>query len=713
MIGLDVVAAPQQSSLKAAGFPHISKMPRKIVRSSDHEGVMRVRQEYQNAWEADENEWSVCLHAWKMYGGWPGEQWTEEALRYKEKHNMRAAQYNIIKPRVQIFHGSLVADEYDFKYVPIDRQRTSAIEALEAAYYADKEECNLSHHYSIFLHDGCVHLGILEMVVTTEYDPRGNIAFRARDPGRIKFDPYWTTQFDEDCMKAWKYGHMTARQIKARWPNLPSSPRLDAELMRLKKAGMKWDELTLDSHGQVFPSLENAFHVVEAHWIEEIRMTRIIARGADGRWIPFPATKDTEILEEYAQQIGVSDWQDGAQEVPYTDKVHWQAVICPDLFPAQFIEYGKPEVQIKRLPFFQFTWARDYAGRNQGLALALADAQIDLNYSISKKQDILATQAGGAIMYNRRVLPDESEQQDFERNHNDVGRAFGIDGDVKGFMGHVASDRVSPDVQEQTQQAFSLADSVVNVTPAMQAEAPSGEPASLYAMKLRQSRVGQRTVDDRVKYVRAQMALAYYEQAKITYAGAERWFTSHDGTKQGIFNAVLPDGQVLNKIDAIPRCSVSISEAAGNLSAQMRDREELAAVIKAMPPDGYREHFAILMDKLLATTNVGQVTQDEIAQATSLERIKARISSIAEISTAIANKTQGDVMTMQLQHQLDQMMQAQQQAQQPQGETPMAISPPDQGGGVPSAEGFAQEPSRPEDSAPMQVTEDSGQDIQG
>jgi hypothetical protein len=671
------------SSLKDVGFPHISSMPRRLVKSSDYEEVRRIRQEYQNAWTADEQDWSLCLQSWKMYFGWPGEHWTEDALKYKYKHKMRAAQYNIIKPRLQIFHGSLVADEYDFKYVPIDRKRTSAIESLENAYYIDAEECNYDYNYSLFLHDGCVHVGVMEIVVTNEYDPRGNIAFRARDPGRIKFDPYWTSQFDSDCMKAWKFGHMTARQIMDKWPGLPMSAKLDEELKRLKRSGMDWKERGPDDYTEAFPTIEHAFHVVEAHWIDEVNMTRIIARGQDGKWIPFPVTDDVEMLEAFAQKIGVEDWKDGAQEVPYKDRIHKQAVICPDLFPHNFIDNGKPEVQVKRLPFFQFTWSRDYNGRNMGVAAALTDPQLDLNYSMSKKQDLIATKAGGALVYNKRAFPDESEQLDFEANHNDVGRSFGIDGEVNNFMSHVSSDGVTRDVDSQAAQAFDMADRVVNVTPAMQSQSETGgEPASLYAMKLKQSKIGQRTVDDRVKYCREQMALAYYEQAKITYAGAERVFTSKDGKKEAVFNAVLPDGSVLNKIDTIPRCSVSIQEAAGNLSAQMRDRQEIAAVLSSLP-EGYREHTAILIDRITKTTALGQVVKDDIEDATMIERMKARVASMAEISNAIAADKNATVMALQLQPRIEALMQQMEQQQmQKAGGAPaeMAITPPEQQG---------------------------------
>ena len=665
-------------TLKDVGFPHISKMPRMLVKSSDFEEVRRIRMEYQRAWEADYKEYIELVHNWKMYFGWPGEQWDEDALKYKEEHGQRAAQYNFIKPKVNIFHGSLLADEYDFKYTPIDRKRTTAIKALEDAYYCDKEECNYDNNYGLALLDGIIHVGVLEQVVTTQHDPRGNIGFVRRDPGRVKFDPYWTTDNDYDCLKDWKHGHATAPMLQGMYKNLPSSPKFDEEIKRLKEMGMQWDERTMDDMMVPFPTFQHAFHIIEAHWLEEINKKRIIARGSDGKWVPFPVTDDNELLEMFAQRIGVTDWQDGAQVVPYKDRIHWQATICWDLFPNKFIEYGKPEVQPNRLPHYQFTCSRDLAGRNMGLVAPLNDPQLDANYGRSKVQTYLSQALGGSTIYNKQRLPSETDREDFEKNHNDPERSFAIDGPTEGFMNHTSDAQISPALMQETAQAFDNSNHVVSVTAAMEAMTQaSGEPASLFAMKLRQSKTGQRTVDDRVKYLREQMAVGYFYQSQITYAGAERHFTSKDGKKDAMFNVVLPDGSILNKIDAIPRCSVSIEEAPNNLTRQLRDRSEIAAVMEAAPPE-YREHLAILIDKLIKTTDLSQPVKEEVEEATQREIAKAKLFSLLEIKQALAEMKGAELALIQTQAQIDATLK--QMGQAPGGQDPgleEAVSAPD------------------------------------
>lgn len=696
------------TTIKTVGFPRISGLSR-MQASSGYEGVRKHYQEYQNAWQADQESYYQLVEDWRMYFGWPGEQWSKEALKYKADNKQRAAQYNMIRPKVNLFHGSIIADEYQFKYVPIDRKRTSAIKAMEDAYYIDQEEMRYERHYNNAVLDGCVNLGILEVVVSVDKNPLGNIGFVRRDPTQIVFDPAWISDDDDDCKKAWKWGRLTAEQIEATWPDLPQSSKLDEELRRIKRIGQNWQERSMGDIPDPTTPMMNTFFVVQCHWIETVNSKRIIARGADGRWVPFPVTEDNELLEIFAERVGVQDWQNGAQVVPYTDNIHKMSVICPELFPTEVMTQGKPEVQIQRLPFLQFTCSRDLSGRNMGMVGPLKDPQLDINYSRSKILDLLATQQGGAILYDKNRMPDESDQQDWERNHNDTTRAFGVNGPVDGFMSHVSNSNVSGELMRELGQAFEVSDKVINVPAAMQAQTESaGEPASLFAMKLRQAKIGTRTVDDRVKDFRMKMALAYFMQARISYAGAERVMSSLDGKREAAFNVVLPDGSILNRIDIVPRCSVSIEEAAGNMSRQIRDREELSAVMKSLPPT-YAEHAAITIGRLFQTTTVDEDTKSDLEEATEIERIKARIMSLSQIAATLAQQKNAELAVLSFQQKIDQLV-AQlsnsvggaQPGPGAGGELPLAISKPEEEAAPDVTRGQPRQGPTPGESAPQQ-----------
>jgi hypothetical protein len=656
-------------------------LPPTKERSRDFEEIRKIQSEYTNAWEAHRWEKQALFDAWRYYFGANGEQWEEDAIKYKQENDQRITQYNIIKQKVKVFAGMLIADEYDFKYDPINGTRNSGIEALENAYYCDKETCHYDNAYQKVIEDGCVHLGIMEIGVTKEFDPRGNICFKRAVPGRWVIDPYWKTDDDRDCMRAWKQGHMTIKQIEETFKHLPSSPRFDTERQRLKKVGMDWTTPDINEYNYPYPLFRNAYHVIESHWVEKVNKKRIIAKDMHGQWVPFPVTEDVEALEIFAQKNGVRDWKEGEAElVPYEDKIHRSSIICPELWPQDVLEKGKPEIQVKGLPIIQFTLQRDISGRNSGMVQDLMDPQKDINFSQSKIAEFLANGLGGGAIYDKNRMPDESDQEDFEKNHNDIRRAWPIEGSVQNFMQRISDHQVNPELVRKTAEPFEYADRISGVSGAMQSQTEgSNEPASLYAMKLKVNKIGTLTVDKRVKTVRERMAECYFWQAQISYAGVERKFTSKDGKRVAILNEDMGGGYTKNDVTELPRSSVTISESENNLTKQMRDRADIAAVLESTPPE-YREVIAIAIGELFKTTSLPEEQKEQIIGATMLEQIKAKLAGIAEIKNSDAMGKQAEVMSLQADAQIEQIMKMLQQSQQPAAEAPQQITQQPQAG---------------------------------
>lgn len=636
---------PLKSNLYNKGTaPFVARMPRQFTASSDFELIQKINSEYSNAWEAHRKSTERMFQAWKMYFGADGEQWDEDARKYKEERDQRIAQYNIIKQKVRTLTGMLIADEYDFKYNPVNGERNSGVEALENAYYCDKEVCDFESAYNKVIEDGVVHKGILEIGVTTDHDYRGNICFKRAIPGRWVVDPYWKTDDDCDCLKAWKHGNMTIQQLMRVFKNLPSSERFDAELQRIEKSGMDWTSPEINEYNYAYPLFRNAFHVVEYHWVEKIKKKRIVAKNLLGDWISFPTTNDNALLEKFALENGVVDWKEGnAFIAPYDDKIHYSAIICPELWPNKLLERGKPEIQVKGLPIIQFSLQRDIAGRDSGVVMDLVDVQRDLNYSQSKIQEILANALGGGTVYNKDALPDESDQEDFEKHHNDPTRAWGINGNPSNFSQHLSDHQINQELIRKTGEAFDYADRISPVSAAMQSETQgSSEPASLFAMKLKVNKIGTLLIDKRVKRLRQRMAEAYFYQAQITYSGAERKFSSKDGKRDAVLNEDLGCGYKKNDVTQLPRIKVTISESENNLTKQMRDRTDIAAILQSTPPE-YREVIAIQINELIKTTSIQQDKKGELQEALLLERLKARLATIAEIKNNDAVGAQAEL----------------------------------------------------------------------
>ena len=663
--------------------PSIGDAPRTAM-SSDFELLKNVRSRYNNAWHANEWEFSQIIENWKFYFGAEGEQWDEEAIRYKTERHMRVSQYNIIRDKVRTMTGMLASDEYDGRYDPITGVRNSGIEAIEFAYETDKELMSYADAYWQVILDGLIHVGIMGIKVSTEKDPRGNIAFVREIPGRWVTDPDWTSNSIYDCNVAWKQGHMTAEQIFDENPDMEMTPQLRTALSKTKQIPRDWSKPDMNTYSQPNPVVRDMYHVIEEHTIEIVKENRLVGRRPDGAWIPFPLSKDNAQLEIFAMTNGITDWQDSVKVVPYEDRIAHLTRICPALSPNKPIAYGKPNIQVKSVPIVTFSFDKDITGRNIGMVSDLLDPQKDLNYAKSKRQELLASAQGGAGVYNRQTIPEDSDRADFESNHNDATRMFGIDGDPKSFMQRIADGSYNPELIRESEEPFSIVDRISGVSAAMSSRTQgSNEPASLFAMKLKVNKVGTLALDKRIKMMRMWEYQSYFLQAQITYEGPERCFTSIDGKKKAILNERLGDGTIKNKIDELPLCSVSITEAEGNLSRQLRDRSEISAMLQAIPKE-YREPVAIMVDEAFKTMSLSAEKKEVVNQAMKLEILKARVSSMTEIKQMLAagkgaeaQGTQADLTNQQLEQQLMQMQMQPAMPQEPQEpETPEMISKP-------------------------------------
>jgi hypothetical protein len=658
---------------------NINSLPKEYL-SSDAELVIRLYNEYQSAWQANKEEYASIIENWKMYFGKIGEQWDESARKYKNARHMRTAQYNIIRSKVRTYAGMLIGDQYDGRFDPVDNRRTTGIEALQFMYDCDKELLDFNHEFRMTILDGCIHVGVMEVIVTDKKDPRGNVGFRRAQPGRWVFQPHWETMDETDIRVAYKQGHMTIPEMMRTFKNLPSSPFLEAELKQLRQMGYQWDEPRIDEYGEPFPIRIGSYHVIEAHWIEEVRKKRIVAMNEQGNWVAFPVTESNDALNAFAEEQGITDWQNGAKLTSYSEKVHHQATICPTLFPHVMIQSGKPEVQVKSIPVIVFSYDKDIAGRHLGMVNDLIDIQLDINYGKSKIQEMLSSATGGATVYNKNMMNSDAEQKDWEANHNDPTRSFGVNGDPKNLFTYVSNHQVNPELIRQTSESFDLADRISQVSAAMNSQTQSSsEPASLYEAKLRVNKIGTLTVDENVKRVRRRMYECYYYQAPLTYGPnsnyQERNFTSRDGSKSVTINEDLGNGMMRNKIDDIPRVSITISEAPGNLTRQLREASELGALLKVLPKE-YREPFAIAISGVASAAALPDDKKQAMSEALKIEIVKARIASMREISNELAATEKGNADQLQLKMQIQQLLsQAQQSPVAPQLEEDLSRNP--------------------------------------
>ncbi|MFW6145401.1 MAG: hypothetical protein ACOC4Y_01240 [bacterium] len=637
----------------------ISKLNRKIL-GTGYERLKSYEREFRSAWEANQRNWEQMWVAKKMMFAAPGEQWDQEVYNKKSAMGLRCAQYNIIGPKVHTATGAILADQYDFKYLPIDLNNNSCTKAIEDSYYDDKNICGFEAVYQQVIQDGVIHAGDMEIVVDNKYDPRGNIRFRRVMPGRLVWDPYWINDdTGESANIAFKWGVFDLPTIFRMNGDLPNTPEVSAAIQRIQQSGMSWEKWK--SQQKTIPEVHqpDLYMVIERFWMEDVKTERLFGLTQDGKWLPFPITKDESQLDMFAYKHGITDWTDGVKKMPYTDRICHMAVLCPELVGTNIIKEGKPEVQVQSLPFIHFTIERDMEGNDKGLVQDQIDAQKDFNYTRSKRSEYLASGLGGANIVDASMMPSDQDRKDFSKNHNDPTRTFWVEGQPKAFLQKMYSSQPPADLLNFNNDSITIDDKISRVPAAMSAEQKgANEPSSLYAMKLKVSRLGQWTMDQRVKNVRKRMAEMYYKQAQISYAGPTRVFKGPNGKRRALNEKVERDGKAMirNNVKYAPRVTVEVSESPQNLTRQERERTELAAVIESIPQQ-YKETLTQLFGQIIGTTNIGIEHKAELQSTLQMEKVKARLNSILEIKSMVMQIKQSEVVTLQTQQQLDQLIQ--------------------------------------------------------
>jgi hypothetical protein len=635
-----------------------TKLPRSYVESSDYEIIRKIMSDYRFALRAKKDQIEMNAKAWKFAFAWQGEMWDETAVRYKEARHLRAPQYDIVGPKVRTFTGMLMQNKFDLRYNPEDGVRNTGVEALENANFADEELHDYDYQEGLVVRDGVIHHGDLEFYIRCDKDPMGRIGVRRAQPGAWVFDPYWVSDDERECTQGWKRCFLTLREMLSMW-DLPDSPLMDKELDRIKRLGMDYSKIKIDDMSQETLHYENRYEVIEWHFVEEIKKDRLVAYSPlVNKWVPFPITDKNEDMEDFAGSYGIQDWKESAFVVPYYDKIDYCAICCFDLFPTKLIEKGKPEIQIKGLPVIQFTCDRDMTGRDKGITMALMDVNLDLNYAMAKRQEILANSVGGGKVADRSKLSDEKDQQDFSLNSNDPTRTWFVDGNPEGFFKHLNDKQISPDIMRTISESFDISDRVSNVSAAWSSQTQNAnEPFKLYDAKLKVNKVGQATEEQRYRRLIRTIKESYFYQAQISYSDGQRFFSSKDGTKKSILNEDMGNGVTRNKVDEISRVSVSLIETTDSPNKQIRDSLEMGALLQSMPKE-YGEHVAIIVGELAMGMGISAEKKERIEEATKIEQVKARTASLAAINQNIAAIQQNELMSTKLGQELQMLQQS-------------------------------------------------------
>lgn len=622
-------------------MPNFLKSDYADIFSSESEEVRRVTDEFQRAFEADQRNRERSYANWKAYFAVDGGQWSDITRERLNQNNRHAAQYNIIGPKVDALTGSLIQEEFDLDWKPIEGVRNSLTEGVKTAYYADKEIGSYEKHVEAVIRDGLIYEGNLKMVMSSKHNPLRNISFVRSTPGYLIKDPYWITDDDDDLLKSWEVFHLHPEEIVQKFG--VTSQHLDEQIKLLRDSGNDYEQFIKDPNQLVMMGKKGSLcRVIEYHWMEVRNTSRLIGKKLDSeRWLPFPITEDRAKLEQYMVTNKIDPTT--MMESPYEDRIHHVRTIAPEAVEHNFLEDGVSKVQCGRLPYLSFTSNRAF-GQNKGIVDDLMDIQSTINKRESKLTDMISTAQGGGKLVNKQLFDGPVQMERFRERANDPSYVEFVEGEElskERAIHYINSNQYPSQIINQLERMWDIVDRVSKVPAALEAISENAnESGVLFERKLAVARVNTITIMNRIRDFRKKMAECYFNQFQVAYNGPERQFATEDGKRSTVLNKRVynhRDGKtyIQDRPDQIPRCHVIATESRSAPNRMVRDRA-IYSELYNLSTQTNPEYASFFFELMLGTMDLDDAHKQRLVEIASIQKIRDKQRINTEIDTLLS-----------------------------------------------------------------------------
>lgn len=656
----------------------ITKNDYGLIKSSDAEQAIKIDSDFENAANVDRRNRERSYNNWRAYFAVDGGQYPVHLINQFNKEKRHPEQYNIIGPKIDTLAGALSSEKFDIGYKPHGRPKNALTQALEVSFLADKDLCHYEYHISNVIRNGLIYNGDIKIMMSNKYNPLTNICFEEVPPGFLIRDPYWYSDDCFECEKAWEIFHMDAREIAETYD--VSAPLLEDALKRLKRFGGDYREFDADFNEQIRMGMKgHLYRVIEYHWVEKVKVKRLMGQIMNTRrFIPFPVTKDQNVLEQYMLQNKVDPFS--LMPYTYTDKIHHLATICPDLIPGGVLVDKVADTQPRGLPYIHFAANRAF-GQDKGIVDDIIDLQRRLNKDEMKLSDLIQSAAGGGKVISRDLFPKPHEQQKVEQNITNPRAIFWADGDEMASgkaIHYLNQNQFNPQIVDQIARLWDVIDRISKVPAAMDAMSESAnESGVLFDRKLQVARMGIVTLIERLKEFRRNISEAYYNQWQLAYNDIERQMETNDGKQSITLNKkVFKSGKIFieNRPAMIPRSTVIINESPANPTKLMAKRalysELYDRAVQTNP-----EQASLFFKGMVKTLDLDDEEMEELKFSTMLQRVRDVKRLKTEIATLDATEKQAVLASIQAQISIEQFLSGAPQEPMPAEEIPFEEVP--------------------------------------
>lgn len=578
--------------------------------------------------------------AWRRYFPIDNGKWDEDALKVMAEEYRQPTQFDVTGPKVDTLAGSLISDLPDPTWTPVLGQKSLLTEAIAETWHRDKESCNWDYVLLHAFKGGLIQSSDVEIYETYK-DHTPKIAIRLIQPGRLIWEPYWDTEDDRNATVAYLYAYMTPDKILQKYKK--SSYEIESELQRYREDKSNYPMSNETKDPQFHIKVGDEFQIIEKHYVESIRTTRLIGRirGSD-EFIPFPINKSRQYIEAFAVMNNI-DWETVFEDA-YEDKVHKVTTVIRELTKAEIQIGEKSNIQTMGLPFYHFTTMR-HNGQDMGIPEAMAGVEDTINKRESLITELIGKANGGSALVNEKLFHgDKQKYATWQKNKNKPGHTELVDLDgVRTALYNIAQNQYPSAVVDQINRMYDKVLPIVSrVSSALSSVSEGSDSGILFERKFQTNMIANTLMNRAMRQFINNLAEGYFYQWQITYDKVEQDIPFRNGKKVTLNKEV--DGKVYNSVKSVPRCRVVIVENKKSETYQMRWRSVWAEMLQTINPQVALPYYMLAMKNFFDTIDM---TDEDKAQSQVIGEMMMMIARMDTVSKLTGHQAQAQNNTLQ------------------------------------------------------------------
>lgn len=621
------------------------------------EKLALLQQGYNEKREFFERDRNRYLENGKIYWGVDYSQYPMQVVQQLLEEGRQAPTFNIMAHKMDGLRGSLLRNQFDMKYVPMEGMVDEWALRFQDMYYSDKDDMRWDRSYDVFLRDFLIQYGAEWMYVDNSQSPFGNIAFRTETaPYNLFPSPNWKTPFHEDLRELDKAAFYTAEELKTIYPH--KKGEITEAYMRQKymERYMRYNESPDYGTREIGPPYQNLDYrwgskqaVIERHKIiEEVRDWEYNLR--DGEVFPETghspqSSDDIAAKKHYIEQRGLV--ADDVRFIPQNHKRYHIMTGCPALDVV--LEDRDSIIQIGMIPCF-ITGPAKFGTQFRGLADLSKDIQLNINRYMMMMSEILNRAARGGMFINEDIVQgDRMRMSTIEKEWNNPAARIWIKpldpNMVDKYIKEMPSAHIPNDLMAFHNLMNEYADRLTYQTPAAEGRTESNkESGKLYQSKFEAHIIARGTVDKMLEIHQYSKALAYFLQSKITYSGVPRQFSTKDGKSKFSINVPNEAGMDWD-VTTVGRHRVIIAPSKSGIDVRINQRGVFVEL-----KQGTRDPLmaAVYDDRIIDTVEMSDASKDEAKAANQLIKREAATAKMLNIKNMEFQAAQIDQQMQQI-----------------------------------------------------------------